>query len=465
MMITVLNAPATSGRPADSLRGPLFRRRNPVPLFSLASRLLLTFATLGLLLSPGGSSLQAQEEFEQAPIHYGTTPTTDQAALLDKKLASGEAKLEYDSRHGYLPSLLKLLDIPVSSQGLVYSKTSLQIRRISPQTPRAIYFNDDTYVGWVQDGSSIEIMSTDPVQGQIFYTLDPEQTDQPLLARDHGQCLACHATSRTLKVPGVLIRSVFVDNKGQRQFGTGEFSVDHRSPFKERWGGWYVTGTHGDMRHLGNVILQKQDDADEVDRDAGANIVDLTRRCDLSAYLTPHSDLVALMVLEHQGQMHNYITLASYEGRMSDHYDGIMNAALKRPADHVSDTSRRRITSAGNKLLRYLLFADEFRLTAPVRGTSDFTREFAARGPRDSQGRSLRDFDLQTRMFKYPCSYLIYSAAFDSLPEGVRTHVLTRLHAILTGEDQTEEFAHLSADDRLAILQILKDTKPDLWKD
>ncbi|QDU98230.1 hypothetical protein [Lignipirellula cremea] len=417
-----------------------------------------------LLVALHNSPALAQLEFEQAPIHYGKAPTHDPVMRLQEQLEKGEVKLDYDEQRGYLPALLQHLGIETSSQVLVYSKTSFQLRRIAPRHPRALYFNDESYVGWVQQGDMVEVMTTDPEQGEIFYTLSQEPAEVPRFTRDSGRCILCHASSRTQRVPGGLVRSVFADDAGQPQFSSGTFNIDHRSPFTDRWGGWYVTGTHGKMRHMGNVTSKNRRDPEAIDREAGANVTDLSELFDVSPYLTPHSDIVALMVLEHQTQMQNFITLASYENRSTAHYDGIMNEALDRPADHVSDTSKRRVAAAGEKLLAYLLFAEEFPLTSPIQGTSTFARDFQAKGPRDSKGRSLRDLDLQTRMFKYPCSYLIYSPAFDALPPTVKSYVTERLLAILEGQDESRTFAHLTTDDRKAILDILRETKPDLWK-
>lgn len=173
--------------------------------------------------------------------------------------------------------------------------------------------------------------------------------------------------------------------------------------------------------------------------------------------------VVALMVLEHQTQMQNRLTQASYEARAASHHDGIMNAALDRPGSYVSETTERRIAAVGDKLLRYMLFVDEFQLADHVAGTSEFAKDFQALGPRDKQGRSLRDFDLKTRLFKYPCSYLIYSPSFDKLPKSVKSYVTVRLHDVLVGKDESGEFDHLSASDRRAILEILTETKSDLW--
>jgi hypothetical protein len=112
--------------------------------------------------------------------------------------------------------------------------------------------------------------------------------------------------------------------------------------------------------------------------------------------------------------------------------------------------------------VRYLLFTNETVLEGPIAGSSRYTQEFSARGPRDSQGRSLRDFDLHKRIFKYPCSYLIYSAAFDDLPSLAKEYVYHRLFEILTGREQGSEFARLTGEDRRAILEILLATKPGL---
>ncbi len=417
----------------------------------------------GIFIGCCCSAAEAQLAFEREPINYGAADSNDPITHLQTQLDAGQVRLEYDQQRGYLPALLELLKIGESSQLLVKSKTSFQLPRISPRRPRALYFNDESYVGWVQDGDVIEIMCTDPQQGEIFYTLSREETSKPKFVRDRGQCIVCHASSRTQGVPGGLVRSMFVDAGGQPRYGSGTFNIDHSSPFEHRWGGWYVSGTHGKMRHMGNVVSTDRDNPESIDREAGANATDLSKFFDVEPYLTPHSDIVALMVLEHQTQMQNYLTLANFETRIARHYDATMNAALERPENYVSDSAQRRIKSASDKLLRYLLMVDEFELTSPVEGTSEYMKYFPAKGPRDSQGRSLRDLDLQTRLFKYPCSYMIYSPSFDELPETVKSHVAKRLHDVLTGRDKSERFAHLSPADRKAILEILEETKPELW--
>lgn len=412
-----------------------------------------------VVLTSIASTAAAQVNFERPPIDYLNAEVHDPVANLAKKINSGAAKLDYDDQYGYLKSVLMALEIQVSSQTLVFSKTSLQLQRITPQKPRSLYFNDDVYVGYCQHGDVLEFAATDARQGPTFYTLSQDKMETPNFVRDKGNCLSCHASSRTQNVPGYLIRSVFPDGAGRPKLGSGTFTTDHKSDFKDRWGGWYVTGEHGNMRHMGNTICKGDDTT--FDRDSGANELDLSDNFPTSNYLAPHSDIVALMVLEHQTQMHNAIAAANFETREALHQSYQMNKLLDRPDGHISESAERRIKSSTDRVLQYLLFCDEFKLSDQVTGSTSFTQDFSARGKRDSVGRSLRDFDLQTRLFKYPCSYLIYSAAFNGLPDQARARVLSRLTDVLEGRDESSEFAHLKPQMRLDILQILRDTMPE----
>ncbi|WP_345325106.1 hypothetical protein [Novipirellula rosea] len=407
----------------------------------------------------GATASAQRDSFEGPPINYMTAATNDPVSKLAAKVETGEVCLSYDRQHGYLKSVLEALDVPISSQTLVFSKTSLQLRRISPHRPRALYFNDDVYVGWCQRGDVIEFAATDAKQGAMFYTLSQSEDAAPKFVRDRGQCLTCHASSRTQNVPGYLVRSVFADSGGQPILGSGTYNTDQTSPFEERWGGWYVTGTHGEMRHMGNITYE-EDDTDG-DREAGANRESLEGIVSTTPYLSPHSDLVALMVLEHQTQMHNAIAAANYETREAIHQSYQMNEFLERAPDYLSESAQRRIASSADRVVNHLLMCDEFALTSPVQGTSGFAEEFAARGIRDAKGRSLRDLDLNTRLFRYPCSYLIYSDAFDGLPEQVRSKIIDRLTAILENKVDDPEFAHLTPTMRSEILAILRQTKPE----
>ncbi|MCM2375167.1 hypothetical protein [Aporhodopirellula aestuarii] len=413
------------------------------------------------ILTWGGSRVSAQQtSFERPPIDYLNAPVYDPVARLAERVESGETVLDYDPTYGYLKSVLAELAIPVSSQTLVFSKTSLQLSRISPRRPRSLYFADDVYVGYCQRGDVLEFAATDAQQGAIFYTLEQTDQEQPKFVRDRGGCLSCHASSRTQNVPGYLVRSVFADAAGRPKFGSGTFTTDQTSDFHDRWGGWYVTGKHGSMRHMGNTICAE--DETTFDRESGANVDELSDYFQTETYLSPHSDIVALMVLEHQTQMHNAIASANYETRLALHQSYQMNELLERPKDYISESAERRIAASSKRVLQHLLMCDEFQLTDRVAGSTSFAKDFQERGRRDSAGRSLRDFDLETRLFKYPCSYLIHSEAFAGLPDEVRTQVLGGLLEILENRDDSQEYAHLTPPMRAEILGILRETMPEL---
>jgi hypothetical protein len=409
----------------------------------------------------------AADDFEKEPISYSSTEADNAASRLKQRIAEGKARLTHEEHFGFLRSLLRELNVPESSQMLVFSKTSLQRHRIAPRTPRALYFSDDVYVGFCQRGDVLEVSAVDPQLGAVFYTVDQERTDRPRITRHGDTCLICHGSSQTHGVPGLLVRSLFADAEGLPILASGTYRIDHTSPLKQRWGGWYVTGTHGDQTHLGNLVIRQRHVVEPVDNAAGLNVTDLSGRIDTKGYLTPHSDIVALMVLEHQTEGHNLITQANFQTRMALHQEAALNRDLGQPEGHRWDSTTRRIKSVGEPLVQYLLFSGEAELTARISGTSDFAAEFVQRRPRDDKGRSLRDFDLERRLFKYPCSYLIYSAAFDALPAPVKEYVLRRLWDVLGGRDAGKEFAHLSAADRQAIREILVATKkdlPDYWR-
>jgi hypothetical protein len=410
---------------------------------------------------------QADDDFERPPISYSDSTPANRVSRLQQQLVAGELKLQYADHLGYLPALLEALQVPVESQTLVFSKTSMQRQRISPRTPRAIYFGDDVYVGFCQSGTVLEISAADPELGAVFYTLDQQKGNVPRLTRQTESCLTCHASSRTENIPGHVVRSLFTDRSGEPILSAGSFNVDHRTPLAQRWGGWYVTGSHGPQQHLGNLVVEGRDVRQPVENAQGQNVMELSDRFSRDVYLSPHSDIVALMVLEHQTLVHNRITKANFETRAALYYQIEMNRALGKPDNEPLESVDRRIQSAGDKLVDALLFVDEPALTAPIKGTSGFAESFGKHGPADSQGRSLRQLDLERRLLKYPCSYLIYSDSFDSLPDEVRTYVWQRLHKILSGEDRSKPFAHLSMDDRQSISGILRETKSNLpadWK-
>ncbi len=408
----------------------------------------------------------AQLEFEHEPIRYSATAPQDRVAQLKQQLDAGEVTLAHDSKRGYLADLMAKLQVPASSQTLVFSKTSLQRHHISPRTPRALYFNDDIYLGWVQGGDVIEISAVDPNLGAVFYTLDQRDERSPVITRQTDQCLLCHASSQTQRVPGHIMRSVYSDDTGLPVFSSGTYRTDDTSPLHERWGGWYVTGTHGRQTHMGNELVSRHSRPEDLDTAAGANATRLDERFNTAPYMTPHSDIVALMVLGHQVLVHNQLAAASFSGRTTQRDARVMNNALLRADDFESESTQRRYASAAEKVVDSLLMVGEHALSDAIVGTSTFSDEFSARGPSDRSGRSLRQLDLQKRLFRYPCSYLIYSEAFDRLPCRVLEIVYQRLWEILAEHDPAQKYAHLTAADRQAILEILRETKsglPSYW--
>lgn len=421
-------------------------------------RSILSFAVFAL----SASAANAAEDFEREPIKYSESTPENHVTRLQEKLDRGAVKLEYRDERGYLDSLLEVLDVSPKSQALVYSKTSLQIARIRPRTPRALYFNDDLYIGYCQLGDVMEISVADPQLGTVFYTLEQRESEQPKFVRQTDNCLICHASSRTDNIPGHLIRSLFVDAGGQPKFSAGSFMVDQTTEWEKRWGGWYVTGTHGEMPHLGNLIIKSRDVPRPVDNSAGQNVTDLKDLFRTDHYLTPHSDLVALTVLAHQVKGHNLIARANFTTRDALHYQKTLNEELGEKPGHRWESTTRRIKSATEDLLEYLLFAEEVPLSSPIQGTSGFAEEFSESGPFDDRGRSLHQLDLQSRLLKYPCSYLIYTDSFAQLPEEVLTRLGARMQEVLSGKDESETWNHLSLEDRQAVLQILLGTRDHL---
>lgn len=403
-------------------------------------------------------------DFERPPINYATAQPRNIAAALLEKIRKGDVELAHDGQHGYLASLLRELKVSRKSQVLVFSKTSLQRQRISPKTPRAIYFNDDVTVGFCLRGDVLEIAAADTNLGTVFYTLDQDESAGARFTRQNDSCLICHGSSANQGFPGHLVRSVSADRTGEIVLSRGTKRVDHTTAFEDRWGGWYVTGTSGIQRHLGNRVFNgRLDDEGE----GATNVTNLKGYFTAANYLEPGSDLVALMVLEHQGEAHNRLTRANYLTRLALVEQAEMNRILGGDENERSAGITRRIERACEPVVEYLLFSDEAKLTGEIRGTSGFREEFEARGPFDSKGRTLRQFDLNKRMFRHPMSYVIYSRLFDGLPEEARERIFWRLWEVLTGRDKSREFEHLSREDRQAVMEILLETKKDLpayWK-
>jgi hypothetical protein len=408
-------------------------------------RAILVFGLLwasAVLAGSAGQRLPAALLRNHPSIAYERSAATDAVARLNARLASGETSIAPEGLSGYLTSVLEALKVPVESQVLVFSKTSFQAPKINPKNPRAIYFNDTVAVGWVRGGPVLELVAQDPTQGAIFYTLEQAQAGTPRFERN-DTCTSCHTSDATQNVPGQFVGSVFPGVDGITMYGPA-YTTDQRSPFALRWGGWFVTGTHRADRHMGNAVATDPSDLAAMITPATVHVTSLDGRFDMTGYLSRHSDIVALLVLEHQAQMLNLMTRAGWEARVGA-------AEAGRPLDR-----------AAAQLVDYMLFVDEDTLPGPVAGTTAFASGFAASGPRDSRGRSLRDLDLTRRLLKYPCSYLIYSEPFDAMPAAVKAAVYARLWEVLSGQETDARYAVLTRADRQAILEILRETKSGL---
>ena len=416
------------------------------------------FALAVGVLMPVLAYAQFEASFDVAPddpaIGYTTRPVRDRVEELSRKVAQGKITLHFDERQGYLPSVLEALQIPVESQIVVFSKTSVQAPYISPANPRTLFFNDSVVVGWVH-GGFMEIAAHDPEQGVVFYTLDQSAAENrtramvfapPPLFRRQDDCLGCHVSYATLGVSGMLTRSVYPDRNGVPVRQLGDFVTDHRSPLKERWGGWYVTGKNASVQHLGNMTIEIGQEPNS--KGIGTILPSLKNKFDADAYLSPHSDVAALMVFNHQMHMINLLTRVGWEVRLSTSRTG----AAVRP----------QLTAAVHELVDYMLFVDEALLSQKMEGTSGFQKVFESKGPWDRKGRSLRQLDLEHRLLRYPCSYMIYSDAFDALPKEARDAIFHRLWAVLSGEERGASYQRLSLAERKSVAEILRDTKAGL---
>ena len=412
--------------------------------------LVVGLVGLGIVASAGQRGGAFRASRDHPAIAYSTGEVSNVVSDLNDRIQAGEIELRFQGRGGYLDSVLRALDVPIESQLAVFSKTSRQASEITSQNPRAIFFGDTVAVGWVRDGDKLELATQDRRQGAVFYTLTQTPADQPQFTRT-DRCLACHLSWDTLGVPGLQVLSVAPLSSDPTAYATG-FVSDHRSPLTERWGGWYVTGQVGTVAHMGNIEVTDVDDPDATLGSVPPQMGSLVGAFDLDGFPSEHSDVAALMVLEHQAGMTNLITRVGWEARRVEFRES------SSPGDGGPDL----VTDAALQLVDYMLFVDEPPLPTKITGSSGFAEYFSAREPRDSRGRSLRELDLERRLFRYRCSYMIYTDAFDALPVLAKDAVYARLWSVLSGQEPDEVYASLSRDDRQAIVEILRDTKTDL---
>ena len=388
---------------------------------------------------------------EDPAIKYASTPLNNPVVDVNRRLQDGALNLTFEGRSGFLRSALEALQIPVDSQLLVFSRASLQGKLINEQNPRALFFNDRLALGWVRDGEVIEVAAHDETAGIVFYTLDQRaDAPRPLQFKRVFECLGCHMAGDTLGVPGLLMFSTSRPDKSQG-FSLPR-SVDHSDAFARRFGGWFVTGSVGAASHLGNDVAA-------LEGRPSRELKSVDGLFDPDGYRAASSDIVAHLVFTHQVGMTNLLTRASWQARAADPLLHPPFASIPEEEERIGVMMR----GVASEVVDYLLFIDESRLSAPVRGESGFAQRFSTIGPRDRKGRSLHELDLSRRLMKYPCSYLIYSPAFDALPASAKNPIYQRLWDVLSGQEQDARYRQaLSRDDRQAIVEILRDTRKDL---
>ena len=422
-------------------RGTLSVRRHPGPEEFAVFRLAFFLCWLPAVLpaaEPRKVTVEASLPFGQAPVDYLGETTADPIARLDRRLVDGEATLKPVPGRGYLDAVLRLLRVPVSSQLLVYSKTAVNQRLVTPKTPRAIYFNDAVSVAWVPGTAELELSAVDPVKGAMFYVLKQPEASAGGAPRFHRKrsCLACHIGRTTLSVPGGIVRSFLVESTGKPLEGYSR--VTGTTPITNRWGGWYVTGRLGSSIHMGNLVNRAENRRHRHDASFRASLDRLDALVDLKTYLSPHSDVVAHLVLDHQLHGQNLITRVSYEHRLG------------------------RRSDAEDRLLRYLLLAEEPRWEGEIAGTSGFAKWFQEQGPRAGDGRSLRQLDLSGHLFRYRLSPLVYSPQLVVMPDAPRKRLGRRFRAVLEGRPAGGLEKLLSDRQRADLRDILEATREDL---
>tara|TARA_Y100000766_G_scaffold146084_1_gene125483 strand:+ start:1025 stop:2311 length:1287 start_codon:yes stop_codon:yes gene_type:complete len=403
---------------------------------------------------------QFYNDYELEPHGYFSKDAKDPVTLLMKRVQRGEVLIKEPNGKPLVERLLRELGLNKDTQVLVFSRTSLQRREVSYSNPRALYFNESVYLGWMPNGR-IEIASFDPELGPIFYfQRELDDASSPLLARSRS-CLGCHAGDATNFLPGSLGRSVYPDKSGRSLRSIDDYRRSgHHIPLHDRYGGWFVSGNHGAMRHMGNAIASREGGKITIDREQFANLEKLDRFFSTEAYPAPGSDIAALLVFDHQVTMHHRLVEAAYRARQS-----LFDSKLDPKETDVSKLSKGRsideFLEGRDKVVDYLLFRDETPIPK-VSCDPAFQRAFSANRIADSRKRSLKDLRLDGRIFENRCSYMIYSPTFDQFPPMLKGAIYARIHEILTSPKPVEGFDYLGKDEKRRILEILHETKEDL---
>ncbi|MEK7951224.1 hypothetical protein [Luteolibacter soli] len=404
-------------------------------------RVLFCFLAASLA---AGNAQTRKSAYELPPIQYSSRKPDDAVARLLKKIEAHEVSFKGTDAE-ILRAVLQELNVPVESQIVVFSKTSLQGSLIDPRNPRALYFSDSIYVGWMP-GGLIEVASIDAELGPIYYSLDPQdaRNDRRTFVRE-TECLRCHGGETGREIPSLIARSVAATERGETVAGQAFQLTDDATPFAQRWGGWYVTGYTGMADHLGNAFNNQPNPTPSPIRPT-----DLTEFFDTSKYLAATSDAGALLVFQHQVTMHNVLTRASHRSR---------RALMEAAAD--PEATQSPLASIADEVVDHLLFRGAAPLPGGIEISETFREAFSSNTPRTSDGDSLKDFSNSDRLFANRCSFLIYSESFSALPSPLKTLIFERLHTALQGGTAGERYAYLEPEERRKILAILNETLPE----
>lgn len=402
--------------------------------------LTLTLYGLNTLFATG----QFPEVDFRNPIHqYDTAVPIDPFSKFLDIIIKEEANLNYKSEKDYLLSLLNLFSISPHSQLLVFSTTSLQLNRISPSNPRAIYFSEDVYLGYVP-GGQIEIIGIDPYLGAIPYIFnlpDKNAPTHPKIYRSK-RCMNCHASNDIGGIPGLLISSVIpapgggtIDVFRKRNFG-------HSVSYNERFGGWHITGPHPFTNSWANSIGSMQEEQiKKIDNPPGAFF-------GWEKYLTNSSEIIPHLILEHQVGFTNLCISISYKFR-----------EISNPNKNLSNQKIKDfIESEAQSLLSYILFKDEPPFPQnQIDKNSKYINDFQKGNNSLKIVHSLRKLNLETRLFENRCSYMLFSNSFKGLPVQIKDHLIPKLHFILTSnsEEVPEEFSYLGVAEKERIHKTL----------
>lgn len=411
----------------------------------------MRFLDILLPLSLLGVSALAAEpayrvmDFRSPPHNYDTHVPKDRFADLLKKIEKGEVQPDTSSDHALLRSLLQALKIPVSSQLLLFSASSLQSEIINMRNPRALFFNEDTYVGFVP-GGVLEVASADPEVGPVFYVFDRMQPGGPFPRVQRGtKCFNCHGGTATKRLPGLIAESLLVSQAGSSLETYRRDEQGHQIPLENRFGGWHLTGKHHISGHKANVIgFTRNGKSEKMDVVPG-------QTWDTAKHLLPTSDILPHLVHEHQIGFENRLVRGIYTVRqLKEDRKGMLGSA-----------ELAEIDAWAQDFARYALFADEAKFPREgIEGDPAYVRDFLEDRRASKRGLSLKDFDLKTRLFKHRCSFMLYTDTWEHAPKEIKERVYYRMAEAL--RDAQPSMPHLTTEERRVIREILKETMHDL---